>query len=41
MLWKPERNNAVVVVVLNKLNDMMGAVAIQKKKSFHALSELS
>jgi hypothetical protein len=40
MQWRPEWNNAVVVAVLNKLNGMMGAVAIQKK-SFRALCELS
>jgi hypothetical protein len=41
MPWKSERNNAVVVAVLDKLNGMMGAVAIQKKKSFRTLCKLS
>ena len=40
MRWKPERNNGIVVTVLNKLNGVMGAVAIQKKL-FRALCELS
>jgi len=39
--WKPKRSNAVAVAALNKFNGMMGAVAIQKKKSFRALCELS
>jgi hypothetical protein len=41
MRWKPERNNPVVVAVLNTLNGMMEAAAIQKKKSFRAFCELS